>query len=379
MGSTYRQSYKDKTTGEIRTWSVWWIKYYRDGKAIRESSESDKESDAKRLLHLREGDVVRGAPVVPRAGKVKFSELATDLVNEYKANGRRSLVDLEMRLDRHILPVFKEQRAANITTAAITKFITDRQAAGATNAEINRELAAIKRGYSLGMKGGKILSKPHIPMLKENNVRTGFFERSQFESVRDQLPEDLQPMVTFAYITGWRIPSEVLTLQWRQVDFAAGAVRLDAGTTKNNEAREFPFTAELREVLEGQKAEADELKRQGVISPWVFHREGRPIRTFRRSWLTACKNAGLPGRIPHDFRRTAVRNLVRAGIPERVAMQMTGHKTRSVFERYNIVSRGDLAEAAKKLDEVRRQEQNAPGIVSGIVAPFAKSARAVSD
>ncbi len=88
------------------------------------------------------------------------------------------------------------------------------------------------------------------------------------------------------------------------------------------------------------------------LTPWIFHRKGRQIGDFRKAWTTACEKAGVPGRIPHDFRRTAVRNLVRAGVPERVAMQMTGHKTRSVFERYNIVSEGDLDAAAKRLDEI---------------------------
>jgi len=130
-------------------------------------------------------------------------------------------------------------------------------------------------------------------------------------------------------------------------------VILDPGTTKNDEGRVFPFTQELRELLLRQKEHTEKLQRQkDMLIPWVFHRESKKVGDFRKSWETACKKAGVPGRIPHDFRRTAVRNLVRAGIPERVAMQMTGHKTRSVFERYNIVSEGDLEAAAKRLDEI---------------------------
>ena len=130
----------------------------------------------------------------------------------------------------------------------------------------------------------------------------------------------------------------------------------EPGTTKNDDARWFPFTEELRTVLESQRDQAEQLRMEkNLICPLVFHyRDGRPIGDFRKSWKTACQKAGLPGRIPHDFRRTAVRNLVRAGIPERVAMQMTGHKTRAIFERYNIVSDSDLDHAAVLLDRVAR-------------------------
>ena len=154
--------------------------------------------------------------------------------------------------------------------------------------------------------------------------------------------------------------SEILPLQWRQVDFGGRTIRLDRGTTKNKEGRVFPLTDDLRTVLEHQKSLRDELARtKGLLCPWVFHRDGKRIKSFRRAWLTACKDAGCPGRIFHDFRRTAVRDLVRAGIPERVAMQMTGHKTRSVFERYNIVSEGDLREAARRLNASRQTRSTA--------------------
>ena len=134
--------------------------------------------------------------------------------------------------------------------------------------------------------------------------------------------------------------------------------RFDPHTTNNDEGRTFPFTDALQQLLEVQKAEHDQLRSEGVLCPWVFHRAGRtvkgkPIVRFTKAGRKACAQARCPGRIPNDLRRTAVRNLVRAGIPERMAMQMTGHKTRSVFERYNIVSECDRVEAAKKLNAIQ--------------------------
>ena len=119
--------------------------------------------------------------------------------------------------------------------------------------------------------------KPYIPMLKENNVRKGFFEREQFLTLRSNLPRWLQALLTFAYITGWRIRSEVKNLQWRQVDFKAGRVRLDPGTTKNDEGRIFPFTGELRELLEAQRQEHEALKKTGTFCPLVLRRASRSV------------------------------------------------------------------------------------------------------
>jgi integrase len=214
--------------------------------------------------------------------------------------------------------------------------------------------------FSLAIQAGKRLYKPYIPLLKEQNVGTGFFEPHQYTSVLAHLPTPLRAVIGLAYITGWRIPSEVLPLEWRNVDLDAGEIRLDAHTTKNGDGRVFPFTPELRELLEEQRRQADDLKRtRGLIVPWVFFRMvakkrggekyPRPVRAFNKEWANACRAAGCPGRIPHDFRRTAVRNLVRASVPETIAMRLTGHKTRSVFDRYNIVSDIDLREAAAKL------------------------------
>jgi integrase len=130
---------------------------------------------------------------------------------------------------------------------------------------------------------------------------------------------------------------------------------------KNGEGRIFPMTRDLRELLDQQRVITENLQRRLKLSVRASSIGlARPFKSFRRAFRTACRDAVCPGHVLHDFRRTAVRNLVRAGIPERVAMQMTGHKTRSVFERYNIVSAGDLREAAKRLDAVT-------GTISGTI------------
>jgi integrase len=234
-----------------------------------------------------------------------------------------------------------------------------RIAAGVSNAEINRELTILKRMFSLAMQANKLLHRPHVPMLQEDNTRTGFFEPDRFDSVYSNLPAHLQPLIEFAYITGWRIASEVLPLEWRHVDFKGGEVRLDPGSTKNRAGRVFPLTDDLRRLLEDRHAEHTRLRQAGHVVPRVFFREvskgrkgpklPRPIVSFTKAWNAACRAAGCPGRIPHDLRRTAVRNMVRRGVSEHVAMKLTGHKTRSVFERYDIVSAGDLRTAGNQL------------------------------
>jgi integrase len=206
------------------------------------------------------------------------------------------------------------------------------------------------------------MTRPKIALLEEDNVRQGFFEREHFESVLRHLPDDLRPVVQFAYITGWRVKSEVLPLEWRQVDFKAGTVRLEPGTTKNKEGRTFPMTKALRTLLEAQHAEHERLKKRNKLCPNVFFRmvaKGRrgplrplPIKSLAKAFKTACRKAGVAGRILHDFRRTAVRNLERAGVPRSVAMRLVGHKTESVYRRYAIADERDLRVAVERLDAV---------------------------
>lgn len=319
--------------GELRQRGrVWWIRYYRNGERHEESSHSNKKLVAVDLLKIREGDVAKGLPVSAKAGRFTFNEAARDLLNDYTTNKKRSYKVVKRRVEKHLLPYFGGRRLASITTVDVRAYVAHRQEQGivawkgprkgerikdVSNGEIDRELQHLKRIFSLAVQADRIFRKPHIPLLDESKPRKGFFEREQFESVRKHLPEPLRPLITFAYITGWRVPSEVQTLQWSQVDLNGGTVRLEADMTKNGEARVFPFTTELREVLEAQHGAHEGLKAAGVICPWVFFRlvaKGRGgtkypkrITAFTKAWKAACVAAGCPGRIPHDFRRTAVR------------------------------------------------------------------------
>jgi integrase len=167
-------------------------------------------------------------------------------------------------------------------------------------------------------------------------------------------PDHLRGLVTFAYKTGWRV-SEILSLKWNQVDLVEGMVRLNPGETKNDEARTVYLDDELKEVFRTQQ---EIRKRTAKLTPWVFTNEKGTdrIKDFRKAWKKACKDAKIGERLFHDFRRTAVRNMVRAGVPERVAMMVSGHKTRSVFERYNIVNNADLKLAAQRQEEYLKSQ-----------------------
>lgn len=193
---------------------------------------------------------------------------------------------------------------------------------------------------------------PKFQLLPENNVRKGFFEAGDFKAVLLHLPEHVQAIARVAYITGWR-GGELLSREWKHVDLDAGCLRLEPGETKNNEGRNFPLIPQFREVLEEQRRRKLEVeKRTGrIINALFFYytgpKVGRSVKAFRRSWKSACKAAKLPDRHMHDFRRTAVRGLTRAGVPKSAAKKLTGHATDAIFDRYNIADDAVLIDAEK--------------------------------
>ena len=360
MAETEERMSKPRMGSVYKRGNVYWIKYYRDGKPFYESSRSHRKRDAERLLQRRQAEIVTGTHLDNDVRRVKIGELLDDLLLDYKINGKDHAW-AERVVRKHLRPCFGEIPAAKLNRGTVQRYVRERQESGAANATINKALALLHRAFTLGAESGKVGLVPAFPKkLPEKNVRKGFFEREEFEAVRSHLPAELKSVVTFAYWTGCR-KGEILSLKWAQVDLENRLVRLEPGETKNDEPRVIPLTTELYELLAMQKAIRDEL---WPNCPWVFSRQGKRVKDFRKAWEKACTAAGLvdelgrPTRVFHDLRRTGVRNLVRAGVPERVAMAISGHKTRSVFDRYNIVSERDLREAARRLDRLARDHDS---------------------
>jgi integrase len=338
IGTVYRQGGR----------GPWWIQYWVRGRRVRESSGSDKRSDAVRLLKQRIGDVSSGKPLGPDTARTSFRDLVRIIEDNYAANRRKT--DLHRYIVR-LAKAFGSDLAVNITSDRLTNYTAARLAERARPATINRELSCLRRAFRLALRAGKVSIVPHFELLREDNTRKGFVEADQLEAVLRHLPSVYSVPVRVAFITGWRLHSEILTRCKHHLDLTNGWLRLDPGETKNRAGRMFPLTAELHDLLATHLQATQEYERKiGRLIPWLFHRNGERIGSFYKVWRKAVRAAGIPGAILHDFRRGAVRNLERAGISRSAAMNLTGHLTESVYRRYAIVDEQMLREAADKLE-----------------------------
>jgi len=342
QGRVYLRKYADR--------SIWWLEFWRDGKQVRESSGSTDREAALRLLGEKLGKVADGSFVPRSVRRVTFDELALLLIADYKANGRKSLRTATTSVE-HLRAHIGGMRATSITSSDLTRYVAGRREEGAAAGTIHKELMALSGMFRLARKAGLGVGRPEFPTVEVHNARQGFFEEADLRAVLEHLEPWYRPVIEFLALTGWR-KGEALGLQWRQVDWKAGTLRLEVGTTKNDEGRTFPFRAlpALEQLLREQHDYTKQVQRErGAMVPQVFHHDGAPIRDFHDAWERARTRAGLPGRLIHDLRRTAVRNLERAGVPRSVAMKVTGHKTESIYLRYAIVNEADIAEGLGKL------------------------------
>jgi integrase len=356
-GLVYRPTYIDKRTGERKRAANWWTQYFVKGARFRESSNSRSRREAEALLRQRLEAAAQGNPVGSKAGKPTFEDLAKILLDDYRTNGRRSVERVDDAVS-HLRRFFAETRANQITNDLIAQYVRLRQEDRAAPATINRELGALRRAFRLAQSAGKVAFRPDISMLPEDNRREGFFEADEYHAVLENLPEYLRPVIETAYVTGWRINSEILTRQKRHVDVASGCLRLEPAGTNDKRGRSFPLTAELREVLTRQLERTAELERRtGQAVSWLFHRDGNPIKDFRKAWALACQRAGIAGKVPDDFRRTAVRNLERAGVSRSAAMAIVGHRSESIYRGIAMADDMALKESAAKLAAFHQSEK----------------------
>jgi integrase len=380
MGMLYRRKKRDPATGLYVEQGPWWMKFYDHGRPFRESTGTTDKTEAKRRLKEREGQVAAGLHQGPQVERTKFEDLVAGIRQDYAMNQRKSHRRLNDFIT-HLSASFNSIRANAITTDRIKTYINKRREEGAANGTINRELGCLKRMFRLGLQHTppKVARIPHFPMLEERNIRCGFFEHEDFLALRGALPDYAQVAVTLAYYSGMRM-GEVYSLEWKQMNLTEGKLYLKAQDTKTNQPRVLYITGDLFKVLTAWK---ERCEKKWPSCPWICHRGGIRLESLKHSWRKACERVGLGKmvevegtkekvwvvKIPHDFRRTAVRNMLRAGVPEKIAMAISGHKTRSVFDRYNIVNEADSRAAAERLTAYFEREK---GTLAGTLAQLSQ-------
>jgi integrase len=332
----------------------WWISYCHQGKEVRESSKSTEYRTARKLLKRRlqelGADALGLQPFVPRQDQITINNLLDALEHDYKIRNKdtpSSKSHLRRARDN-----FGHYRATALTPKHIDAFIEQELDNGLAPATINRCTQLLSQAYNLALRRKEISARPYIRKLPENNARQGFFEHDEMERVVAHLPEYLKDACRFAYLSGWR-RGEVFTLEWNDVDHRSRVIRLRPEESKNGQGRTLALVGDLWAIIERRLTERTVTRKNKTTttSTLVFHHDGHAIADIKKAWAKACTAAGIGPRLFHDFRRTAIRNMVRAGVPETVAMKISGHKTRSVFDRYNITDERDLREAMTKTQE----------------------------
>jgi integrase len=346
----------------------WFIAYYAPdparpghGKEHKESFETEKKARAVLKARIRE----KGAAKLgltrfkgPEMERLLVNEILDAYLGRAEVLGRKSL----RQIRSHVKPIrtrFGTMRCLAVTPESITSYIEERKAEGFAAASINRQLETLSAAYRLAIKDGRLTYMPRIDSLAEHNVERGFFEAEELDGLLPHLPEHIADLCRFAAVTGWR-RADLVGLRWEWVNLAEGVIRLPEGTTKEGSARTLHLGASLRALLD--RRYSARLTEHGVCD-LVFHKDGRPVGDIRKAWASACRKAGIQprsklrkgkqivvaGRKLHDFRRTATRNLSRAGVGETVVRSITGHKTSSMFHRYSITTGEDQRAALEAL------------------------------
>jgi len=335
-----------------------WIKFGWRGKPFRENAATTDWKKASELRTKRLGEVAGGTFTGLELKKTKVAELFDGLLRDYRINDKSSIVDVETRINLHLKPFLGHYRANEVTTDLINRYIEHRLDEGTANSSINRELAALKRSYNLGLQSTppKVLRVPYMPHLEEDNVRLGFVEDHVYEKLVNHFAGVglwMRGMLEMGYTYGLRVEA-IKSMKVGWVDLGHRTLVFPPKAMKNKKTLTVKMTNTVYQLLQQccQGKGADDF----VFTRFLNGRH-KPIVDFRITWENGCKAAGVPGLLFHDLRRTAARNLRRAGVAESVIMQIGNWLTRSVFLRYAIVDERDIADAVQMLEAHQGQKK----------------------
>jgi integrase len=391
--------------------NFWYATAYFNGKQYRKSTDETSKMRAEAFLRKWLSEFDKGVSPANDPSKIRYGALRELYMNDYREQNHKSLMHNSESGEAYVCglkwldqffdydeaaegkPHDKGVKANQITMELIGQFKAERQAEGAAPATINRALAALRRMFVLAVENKKLHYAPKIKMLPEpKQPRQGFLSPSDYQRLYDALAKEvknhatgkvsrpfayIQPLLQVGYSTGMRL-GEIVNLRWANVDLSKKFIHLFAGETKNDEARDIPMIDGLPDLFEKLRRANPNAGENDLV---FLNAEGEPIRSFIKAWRKACVAAAIPtklnGRVEvshfekdgtyvgflfHDLRRTAVSNMIDAGIDPLYAKAISGHKTDSVFTRYNIIRDEPLQEAGKKLSEslARKQKEATP-------------------
>jgi integrase len=331
--------------------AMWYAKIYKAGRGFQISTRTSVKEEAKNFLKNLVAKMDAGEPFLGDVKKITYGDLRKALIANYGEKGNKSL-QVTASGEEHIfgltpLDKFFGYESAEkpgvsftlITTDRARDFIAKRRDDGVSNSTINGSLRLLRRMLNLSREELRLGHVPKIPLLKENAARKGFLAPADFDKLLAAIPLDLKPLVLFLYYCGVR-KGEALSIDWKQVDLDRAVVHLEDEQTKSGEARTVPLPNVLLDLLRAVEP------KEGKVFNVSDYR-------IRQEWDKAAEVAGLGGLLVHDMRRSAIRNLIRAGVSQTVAMRISGHRTDSIFRRYNVTSEEDVVEAMRRVEAAK--------------------------
>ena len=354
----------------------YWFQFVFDGERVQKSTKQTNKQAAKDIESAHRTKLAKGEVGIKEkriSVGLTVGELLDAKLARYEAQGKASGANRSQigKAKKY----FGAKPVARLTKEDLNSYVERRIAAGEANATINRITELVRSAFT----DANLVAPKAIHLSEQDNVRTGFFSPTEFAAICQRLPDWLRDFVEFAYLTGWRAGS-IRKLKWEDIDVAENEINLPGRSTKTNKPLKMPLEGDLAALIaKRRELRAVKSVNGSQISALVFHRDGEPVTQslYNYPWRRACSLVGLGeitcrkcravtdrpshcgvtttycGKLVHDLRRTAARDLIRSGTPQSVAMKITGHATNSMFIRYNITDTDDIREALRSVHAYR--------------------------